>query len=201
MGKKARRTLKDIKYYPTPKEIETRILKGAGWPYKTNMQFYRIRDQSLVALLYLLAARVSEVLRLKRNQFLFPDDSGLKDRILVRAIKLSKPRAKGKPRRHEYRSEAWLPLTGVRKGLTELIVDYLQLLKPEEQLFKFDRSMAWKITNALTGETNHFHRAYGEDYLYDVWDHDLLAVADYVKVDPRTLQEYIRKRYQKYHAV
>jgi hypothetical protein len=31
-------------------------------------------------------------------------------------------------------------------------------------------------------------------------DHDILAVADYVKVEPRTLQEYIRKRYEKYQA-
>jgi hypothetical protein len=29
-------------------------------------------------------------------------------------------------------------------------------------------------------------------------DHDILAVADYVKVDARTLQLYLRKGYEKY---
>lgn len=36
---------------------------------------------------------------------------------------------------------------------------------------------------------------------YSEWDHDLLAVSDYVKVDPRTLQEYFRKRHEKYRVV
>jgi hypothetical protein len=39
---------------------------------------------------------------------------------------------------------------------------------------------------------------FGEDYLYDQYDHDLLAVADAVKVDARTLQLYIRHRDKKY---
>jgi hypothetical protein len=37
--------------------------------------------------------------------------------------------------------------------------------------------------------------------LYGEWNHDSLAVSDYVKVDPRTLQEYIRKRHEKYWVV
>jgi hypothetical protein len=40
-----------------------------------------------------------------------------------------------------------------------------------------------------------------EDFLYGEMDHDLLAVSDYVKVDPRTLQEYIRKRHEKYRVI
>jgi hypothetical protein len=33
------------------------------------------------------------------------------------------------------------------------------------------------------------------------WDRDILAVSDYVKVDARTLQEYLRKRHEKYPVV
>jgi hypothetical protein len=76
-------------------------------------------------------------------------------------------------------------------------VDYLRLLEPEDKLFNFGRTRALQITHSILGTPCHWLRAYGEDYLYENWDHDILAVADYVKVDPRTLQEYIRERYEK----
>jgi hypothetical protein len=47
----------------------------------------------------------------------------------------------------------------------------------------------------------HLFRALGENYLYDAWDHDMLAVSDYVKVNPRTLEKYIRRSYEKYRPV
>jgi hypothetical protein len=72
-------------------------------------------------------------------------------------------------------------------------MDYLELLGPEDRLFSFGNSRALQITHAILGIPCHWLRAYGEDYLYEMWDHDILAVADYVKVEPRTLQEYIRK--------
>jgi integrase len=186
-----RRTLKYIEHYPRPYEIYDKIVFGSGWSYKTNMDFYLKRDRAMVALLYLLAARISEVLRLKKSQFIIEDD-----KVIVRGIKLSKSRIKDKPRREQYRQEAWLPLTGKRAKLTQLVLDYLEVA--EEELFISDRSQAWKITIALIGEPCHWLRAYGENYLYDEWDKDILAVADYVKVDPRTLQLYIRSGYKKY---
>jgi hypothetical protein len=43
---------------------------------------------------------------------------------------------------------------------------------------------------------------YLEDFLYGEWEHDLLAVSDFVKVDPRTLpQQYLRKRHEKNQVV
>lgn len=191
MTGKNRRTLKYIKYYPRPYEIYDKIIYGKGWPYKTNKEFYLKRDRAMVTLLYLLAARISEVLRLCKRQFIKEDD-----RVLVRGIELSKSKIKGKPRRDQYRQEAWLPLTGNRAKLTQLVLDYLDVAS--EKLFISDTSQAWKITEALIGEPCHWLRAYGENYLYDVWDKDILAVADYVKVDPRTLQLYIRSGYKKY---
>jgi hypothetical protein len=44
----------------------------------------------------------------------------------------------------------------------------------------------------------HWERAYGENYLYDLWDKDILAVASYVQVDPRTLTKYIHGTHAKY---
>lgn len=201
-----RRTLKDIPYYPDPEEIYQTIITSKGWLYKTRKEYYKIRDQALIALLYLIGARVSEVIRLTRDQF--------KDRetyIHVQRIKLSKSR-KGKKRRVQYR-EANLPLQGERSQLTQLVIKYLQLLKPKERLFKFTlrknewqqiigTRRVWQIVNAYMPEiTTHWLRAFCENYLYGKWEHDILAVSDYVKVDARTLQQYIRLRYIKYPVV
>jgi len=199
--KPTRRTLKYIDHYPSPIEIYTKIMESKGWPYAQDQIFYLRRDRALVALLYILALRISEALRLKRSQFLFPEETGYKDRVVVRSIELSKSRFKDKPRKEQYRQEANLPLKGSRAPLTKLVIDYVKELKGDQVLFRFGRKRAWQIVGALTGETCHWFRAFGEDFLYEEWDHDILAVADYLKVDPRTLQEYIRRRWKKYGVV
>lgn len=67
-----------------------------------------------------------------------------------------------------------------------------------DKLFEFGRHRAWQITVALLNIPDNWLRAYGEDFLYEFMQHDILALADYLKVKPRTLQKYIRKRYEKY---
>jgi hypothetical protein len=106
-----------------------------------------------------------------------------------------------------------LPLSGSRELLSRMVLDYVSLLRDEDRLFPFSLEKnadgqiigckrAWQIVHALLPEfTAQWLRAFGEDFLYGEWDHDLLAVSDYVKVDPRTLQEYIRKRHEKYRVV
>jgi integrase len=190
---KDRRTLKKIKKYPRPRELYDKIVYGKGWDYSSDDKDYFLkRDRALVALLYLLALRISEALRLCKSQF-----ATEKNRIVVSGIELSKTKIKGKPRKDQYRQEAFLPLSGNRAMLTQLVTDYLRVAKTDK-LFINDTSQAYKYVVALIGEPCHWLRAYGENYLYDNWEHDLLAVADYVKVDPRTLTEYIRRAYKKY---
>lgn len=197
----ARRTLSYIEYVPSPGEIYRDIINSPGWPYKRDREFYLKRDRAFVALLYLLGLRVSEALRLKREQFIFPgEEGGRPDAIVVRAIKLSKSRFRNKPRKVQYR-DGYLPLRGERAPLTQLVVEYLKLVD-SGRLFQFKtRQRAWQIVTAMTPYTCHWFRAFCEDYLYDRWNRDIMAVADYIKVDVRTLQEYIRKRYARYEVV
>lgn len=208
-----RRTLADIAYYPTPQEIYEVLMTGEGWDYQDNKELYLVRDRALDALIYLLCLRISEAVLLTRDQFLMPyQPGGRKDSVVVRAIYLSKRRYKGKPRLVQYRDLAYLPLNGERAPLTLLVVKWLQTMdqseherlergkKPrtDDRLFRFGETRGWQITVALTGATNHWFRAFGETYLYDAWGSDLLAVADYVKVDSRTLAQYIRRGYQRH---
>ena len=197
MGGKDRRTLAFIKSYPRPYQIFEKITKADPWPYKDNREFYVKRDRALVAITYLLAARISEVLRLKKNQI-----SHDKNMLIVKEIKLSKSTHKDKRRRVQFRQEAFLTLTGSRAPLTNLILAYLELIYYDDDLlFPFSTVRAWQIITHLTGEPPHYLRAYGENFLYDMWKQDLLAVADYIKVDPATLQQYIRRSYIKYKPV
>ncbi len=86
--------------------------------------------------------------------------------------------------------------------MTKIIVDYLDLIGDKDRLFPIGRSRAWQIVNSTSGEFwCHLFRALGENFLYDAWDHDMLAVSDYIKVNPRTLEKYIRRSYEKYRPV
>lgn len=186
-----RRVLKNIKSYWTVDELFNKILEAEPWPYRPqNMDRLFIRDKALCSLQYLLAARISEVLRLRKGQFV--EDEELEG-IRVKGIKLSKRKSE------EYRPEnTVLPLYGPRKKFTLLVLEHLHSLKVDERLFQFGTNRAWQIVNHMLGIPDHWLRAFGEDYLYDRFDGDLLAVADYVRVDARTLQLYLRKRYEKY---
>ena len=202
--KTKRRVLKDIEYVPTPKELYEKLTEREGWPYKQKKEFYHNRDRALCALLYLGCLRISEALRIRTSQF-----ETRSTHILIKGVELSKTRVRNKPRRIGFR-EVRLPLSGDRAPFTQLIMNYVKLLGEDARLFpwslkrnQWDQiigcTRAWQIVNQLLPEyTEHWLRAFGEDYLYDAWQYDLLAVSDYVKVDYRTLQQYIRKRDLRY---
>ena len=154
----------------------------------------------LVCILYLCALRISEALRLKKSQFRVEEE---KQRVRVIGILLSKRKEYS---RVKFR-EAWLPLPSgsmetPRQKMTKMVTDYLNRLGEDERLFPFGRSRAWQIVHSMSKEFwPHLFRALGENFLYDAWDHDMLAVSDYVKVNPRTLEKYIRRSYEKYRPV
>jgi integrase len=102
-----------------------------GWAYKEKVDFLANRDKALAALLYLGALRISEPLRIRRNQFV-----GKETHVLIQAVKLSKSRVKGKPRRIKYR-DVQLPLGGPRELLSRMILNYVSLLRDEDRLFPF----------------------------------------------------------------
>lgn len=185
---KARRTLADIQNYPTVQELHQKILSKTI-PYSFNQEYYQMRDKALLSITYLLAARVSEVLRLERSQFEIQ-----KNMIIVHGIRCSK-----RKKRRFFREEAFIPLKGERKQLGILVLDYLKTVK-KGKLFKMTRGRAYQICRHILGIPIHWLRAYGEDYLYTHWKNDVLAVADYVNVEANILQQYIRRGWKKYNV-
>jgi hypothetical protein len=161
--------------------------------------------------------RIVEVLPLKKENFeLMPSYVWVKD------VAVGKKKA-GKV---EYR-EAKLPLEGERRPFTELVLQYLATLEVGQRLFPWSlkkqrfrvgeyrlkngsfktrwsiqtagTKRAWQIINALLPEyTQHWLRAFGYNYDYDHMEHDIMVVSDKTKADPRSLQPYLRRRYEKY---
>ena len=201
-----RRTLRFISEYPTPEELLNKI-QNNFWPYKDQdrKDLLDARDKALAALLYLAAIRVSEARRLTLDQF--------KDKPfrivgleLSKSQKINRKTGKVITRKDLYRKEIMLPHKGARGQLTGLIKTYITLLtdkptftlKKPTYLFKISTSRMEQIIGQLIGIPPHWLRAYGENYLYELWDNDLIAVSNYVQVDPATLQKYIHRTPKKY---
>ncbi|NIO36304.1 tyrosine-type recombinase/integrase [Candidatus Bathyarchaeota archaeon] len=132
------RTNEDIKKRLGLEQI-LRLITSETWPYRTNLAFYRTRDRALMALLFLTAGRVSEVLSLRKEQFDFEADRNfiiIRNMILVKRLKTRK----GKPVKHRtapIRDEVPLPRIGPLSKFTRPVQEYLDLLsEPEEKLFQ-----------------------------------------------------------------
>lgn len=206
-------------HIPTPNELYQQLTHAKGWPYKsTNKILYQTRDISLPALLYLGALRISEAIPITKNQFSEPitDDRG--KHILLKGVRLAK-RREGKA---EY-NNLELPLVGERAKFTTLITNYLEELEPSDRLYPWSlekvktpngtyqnkkgetiqrysvrmigTARAWEIVHNLLPEiTEHWLRAFGEDFFYVLSGKDLVATAHKFKVDPRTLADWYLKR-------
>jgi len=100
-----------------------------SWPDKIDRKYssqtverFKLRDRALVCCTYLMALRISEVLRLKKKDFTLAQGF-----IEVKKIRLSKSDvtlklpdgAKKKVQRKHANREGWLPLTGERAELTK----------------------------------------------------------------------------------
>lgn len=193
-----RRVLADIQEYPTVSDIYERIMSYEG-QYKTRKDFYETRDRALAALLYLAQLRKSEAHRITKEQF--------KDEpFRIVAVKLSKSEKRSKKtgviitRKDAYRKEILIPLKGELGKLGKLVQEYLDLLEPTSRLFPFSDNAGRdnQILKEVLGCPPHWERAYGENLLYEMFDYDLIAVANYVQVDPRTLSKYIHRTPKKY---
>jgi len=217
---KGRLTLAKITEYPRPEQLYRELMMSKGWDYKTNMQRFLMRDRALVSLLYLGDFRISEVLPLKKEQF-----NVYEDYIHVKSVLVGKRRAtkveyreaklplKGdravftqlilnylellEPKDRLFPFSLTKRKYPIRNSFYKIRRD--GTLKQRFSFQMVGTKRAWQIVKALLPNyTQHWLRAFGYDFDYDHMDHDLLAVSDKTKADPRSLQPYLRRRYEKY---
>lgn len=196
-----RRTLEDIKQHLSLQQIHS-LITSKAWEYKTDWESYHRRDRCLMALLFLTAGRISEVLSLTREQFDFEADTNfiiIRNMILVKRLKTRK----GKPVKHTtspIRDEVALPLHGPLRKFTELIEDYVQTVSnPKAKLFSFGRHRAWQIVNYITGEWCHWFRSQAESYYGKYVYTSAFALRDFVGVtDIESLGPYVKTSWRDY---
>jgi len=217
---KKRLTLEDMpSHNPTPDELYNELMQSEGWYYKTDKEFYLQRDRALVAVLYLSALRISEAIRITAMQFSEPISDERGKYIMLKDVLLSKRRGD----KREFNNFE-LPLENERAKFTQLIINYLVTLKPEDRLFPWSLRKtktpsgfytniegkkvqrwqhhligcvrAWQIVKALLPNiTEHWLRQYGEDFFYEkVSGKDPFAVSSKFKVDIRTVAKWYEKR-------
>jgi hypothetical protein len=198
---KGRRVLADIKEYPTPGEMQNKIASYEG-NYKTRKDFYTTRDRALASILYIAQLRKSELHRLTKQQF-------KEDPFRIVAVELSKSEKRNKKtgeiitRKDAYRKQILIPVNGKLRAFGKFVQEYLSLLDnkpPTFRLFPFSDKAGRdnQILKEMLGYPPHWERAFGENLLYELFDYDLIAVANYVQVDPRTLSKYIHRTPKKY---
>jgi len=197
----SRRTNEDIKKRLSLEQIYNLII-SKSWPYKVGLDFYPVRDRALMALLFLTAGRISEVLSLKMEQFDFQADKNfiiIRNMILVKRLKTRK----GKPVKHRtapIRDEVPLPRKGNLSKFTKLVLDYLDLIvEPKENLFRFQRHRAWQIVNYVTDQWCHWFRSQAESYYGKYVFNTPFALRDFVGVsDIESLGPYVKTQWRDY---
>jgi hypothetical protein len=214
-----RKTLGQINHVPDPKELYEKLIESPGWKYKTNQQSFLIRDRSLVALLYLGDLRIIEALPLTEGNFV---DKGkyiwVKDiivgkkrqgKIVFREAKLplAGPRKDFTDLIIKYLeqlepNERLYPWSLKRSVIPVKQSSYALkdgTVKDRVSVTLVGTKRAWQIVNALLPDyTQHWLRAFGYNFDYDNFNFDIMAVSDKTKADPRSLQPYLRRRYEKY---
>jgi integrase len=197
-----RRTNEDIKERLSLKQIYS-LITDKEWPYKQNIEFYHIRDRALMALLFLTAGRISEVLSLRKEQFDFEADKNfiaIRNMILVKRLRTRR----GKPVKHKtapIRDEVPLPLKGPLAKFTKLVLEYLKLLGEDAKLFTFGRRRAWQIVRHVTEKWCHWFRSQAESYYGKYVFNTPFALRDFVGVsDIESLGPYVKTQWRDYYA-
>jgi integrase len=194
---KGRRVLAMIDHYPTAEEMAKRIIKKE-WPYSPeNKEYYEARDRALASLLFIGAIRISEARRLIKSQF-------KEDPFRVIGLKLSKAERHNKKgeiivRKKLYRVEILIPESEPLGIFGEYIHTYLDKIENEDaKLFPIKNSRIDQIIKTKLGIPPHWLRAFGENLLYELFENDLIAAANYVQVDPRTFSLYVHRTPKRY---
>lgn len=174
-----RRTIERITWYKKPDDIYRELILSPGWDYAYNQSYYKIRDMAFITVLYLAAARVTEITGgnvlldskekvldpVTKDQF-FEDDNALWLRQLPiikqkwvkrgsRWVPILEPR--------DYPERVEIPFYKDEKPFdkfTNILMDHLETVGSKAPVFNFGRKRAYQIVCEY-GEFPHYYRDMG----------------------------------------
>ena len=146
----------------------------------------RLRDKAFIAFLYLSAARVGEVCRRLRREDFWVEDSFLLVNLPTEKNRDVDERLVPMP--------LWDPLT-------QVVIRYLETLRPDEVCWPFSQQYARKLVKKLGGPEVHPHllrhtRLTHVVREYRLNEFDLMKLAGWS--DPRPAKKYVHLMWQDY---
>ena len=198
-GIKRRSVEFDFRYYDPPGRI-WEILNRQTWEYKKNPVIHKVRDLALMSVLYWSSSRISEIVRasiyqttngelqhigdlpsVKTSQFVKVEKDFLNLRDL-RIMKRQVQQVDDYPKRNEIR----FPLSGDLSTFTEPLLEYLEYLGPNDELFHFKNKRGYpivshctKLPNADQGLMPHFLREMGLKFRLRLYDKNVKQLQDF----------------------
>ena len=161
---KGRRSVeKSFIYYDPPGRISD-IIRRQTWQYSRNSESFKLRDLALMSILYWSSSRISEIVRarvyqkkegviqhigslpsLKASQFVESE----RDFLNLRDLRIMKRQVKSVSD-YPMRKEILFPLKGDLSVFTEPVLEYLDTLGPNEELFPFMNKRGFQIVERCT---------------------------------------------------
>jgi len=202
MTGKKRRTVKTISEYLSSEQVLS-LVTGKQMKYATTPEFYHKRDRALMSLAFLTAGRINEVLKLRKSQFNFNESPHY---ILVENMHVSKRKRELIKKYGNHITKRWsfiLPLSPDPNiyeypkmvqlvPFTRLVVEYLELLEPDEPLFQMGTRWAWEIIRKTTRLFPNWFRSQAEMWYGSNILRDSVKLAKFVGVvRPEQVAHYI----------
>jgi len=189
----------DFRYYDPPGRISD-IIRRQTWQYSRNSESFRLRDLALMSILYWSSSRISEIVRarvyqkkdgilqhigslpsLKASQFV----EGERDFLNLRDLRIMK-RQVNDVAEYPKRKEILFPLRGDLAIFTEPVLEYLEKLGPNEELFPFMNKRGFQIVSCCTklpgedqGLMPHYLREMGLKFRLRLYDKNIKQVQDF----------------------
>jgi len=202
---KRRSVSEHYKFFDPPRIVWEKINRRR-WNYKTNREFYWLRDKAFMCLLYLTCCRVSELVRwvkrdkktgetvivkpsIRTSQFV-----RIGDFLRVRGLPILKRKDLRSLREYPRRGEVSLPLKGELSIFTKPITQYLNMLREDEELFKFRRVRGYQIVRYCTGEFPHYFREMGLKLWLRLYGMNIIMLKKFSgHVTLKNLLEYLKE--------
>lgn len=190
-GANKRSVERDYNYYDPPEIIRKKIESPGS--YGRSSQRLELRDKALMSLMYIAAARVTEITGgitnggelpgVSADQFYFTPEfiylRGLKN-VKKKFIKVGdswQPITNW--RQYPNRVEIPIPRQGGLSWIGTHIENYLNDLKPRRDMFKISPTRSYQIVKQKTGEFNHYFRSMGTKLWYILLDRNAFRLKEF----------------------
>jgi len=139
-----------------------------------------LRYRALISLIYISGQRISDIIKIKKEQFNFKEE---KDFVIIKNVIISNRR------NDQLLLDIPLPLVGKMKPFSEIIIQHYKKRRGKEYLFSLTRNASYKAIKKVTGKWCDYFRFQCFNYSINNLG-NVAAVARNKGVDVSTIMHY-----------